>query len=77
MVLSSGLSLAAGGVRSDSAAAALVLPIFASLLYGVAPVRLATFVVTPVVLLGIAAVAAVIPAWRASRLDPVQAIREI
>jgi putative ABC transport system permease protein len=77
MVLSSGLSLAAAGVLLGLGAAALVLPIFASLLYGVAPFDAATFVVTPVVLIGIAAVAAAIPAWRASRLDPVQAIREI
>jgi putative ABC transport system permease protein len=77
MVLSNGLSLAAAGVLLGLGAAAVVLPIFASLLYGVAPFDAATFLVTPVVLIGIAAVAAAIPAWRASRLDPVQAIREI
>jgi ABC-type antimicrobial peptide transport system permease subunit len=76
-VLSNGLSLAAGGVLLGLGGAALVLPIFASLLYGVAPFDATTFIVTPVVLLGIAAVAAAIPAWRASRLDPMQAIREI
>ena len=76
MVLSNGLSLAAAGVALGLAGAALVLPIFASLLYGVAPYDLATFVVTPVVLLAIAAIAALIPAWRASRLDPMRAIRE-
>jgi putative ABC transport system permease protein len=76
MVLSGGLTLAAAGVALGLAAAALILPIFASLLYGVAPYDVATFVATPVVLLGIAAVAAVIPAWRASRLDPIRAIRE-
>jgi predicted permease len=76
MVLSSGLTLAAAGIALGLGVAALVLPIFASLLYGVAPYDVATFVVTPVVLIGIAAIAALVPAWRASRLDPMRAIRD-
>jgi putative ABC transport system permease protein len=76
MVLSNGLLLAGIGVGVGLAIAALVLPIFASLLYGVAPYDVATFLVTPIVLIAIAAIAAVIPAWRASRLDPMRAIRE-
>ena len=48
----------------------------AGMLAGVAAYDVATFVVTPAVLIVIAAVAAVIPAWRASRIDPMRAIRE-
>jgi ABC-type lipoprotein release transport system permease subunit len=39
------------------------------------PLDLVVYVVVGVVLLGVAAFACVIPAWTASRLDPVQALR--
>jgi predicted permease len=76
MVLRSGLTLAAAGLAAGLGLAALALPALSALLYGVAPFDPTTFVVTPIVLLGIAVVAAGIPAWRAARLDPIKAIRE-
>ena len=76
MVLSSGVILAVAGLVVGLGIAALVLPLLSGLLYGVEPFDVATFVVTPVVLLVIATVAATIPAWRAARLDPMRTLRE-
>ena len=47
-----------------------------SMLYGVTPLDGATFAVMPVVLLALAIAASVLPAWRASRIDPMAALRE-
>ena len=77
MVLSSGLVLAVVGLASGLVVAALVLPFLSGLLYGVAPFDPTTFLVTPAVLLVVAIVAAAIPAWRATRVDPIRALREV
>ncbi len=77
MVLSGGLLLAVAGLAVGLAVAALVLPALSGLLYGVEPFDPTTFLVTPAVLLVVATVAALIPAWRAARVDPIRAIREM
>jgi putative ABC transport system permease protein len=46
-----------------------------SLLVNTRPLDLAVYVVVSVVLLGVAALACLLPAWSASRLDPMQALR--
>ena len=45
-------------------------------LYGVAPWDVATFASAAVVLVAVGLAAAALPAWRASGLDPVAALRE-
>ncbi len=45
------------------------------LLYGVEPLDVSVFVGVAVILLAVATAACVLPAWRASRLDPVRALR--
>jgi putative ABC transport system permease protein len=45
------------------------------LLYEVRPLDPVVYGVVAVALLAVAAMACVVPAWRASRLDPVQALR--
>ena len=45
------------------------------LLYGVQPLDVSVFVGVAVILLGVATAACVLPAWRASRLDPMRALR--
>ena len=45
------------------------------LLYGIQPLDVSVFAGVAALLLGVAILACVLPAWRASRLDPVQALR--
>jgi ABC-type antimicrobial peptide transport system permease subunit len=45
------------------------------LLYEIKPIDLTVYGAVAATLLGVAAVACIVPAWRASRLDPMQALR--
>jgi ABC-type lipoprotein release transport system permease subunit len=45
------------------------------LLYGVKPMDAGVFAGVAVILLAVAGMACVVPAWRASRLDPVRVLR--
>ena len=47
-----------------------------SMLYGVTALDGATFAIMPVVLIALAIASSVMPAWRASRIDPMTALRE-
>jgi putative ABC transport system permease protein len=47
-----------------------------SMLYGVTALDAATFAVMPIVLVTLAIASSVLPAWRASRIDPMAALRE-
>jgi len=47
-----------------------------SMLYGVTPLDGVTFAVMPVLLVALAIMASMVPAWRASRIDPMAALRE-
>jgi putative ABC transport system permease protein len=46
-----------------------------SMLYQTPPLDLTVFAVVPSILLGVAVLACIAPAWRASRLDPIQVLR--
>jgi ABC-type lipoprotein release transport system permease subunit len=46
-----------------------------SMLYGTRPLDPAIFVAVAAMLLAMAALACLVPAWRASRIDPMQALR--
>jgi ABC-type antimicrobial peptide transport system permease subunit len=52
-----------------------VTPLISSFLYGVAMLDPITFVLAAVLLLGIGLAASCIPAFRATKLDPVLALR--
>ena len=47
-----------------------------SMLYGVTALDVPTFAVMPVVLVMLAVASSILPAWRASRIDPMAALRE-
>jgi putative ABC transport system permease protein len=75
MVLGSGVSLALAGIAAGLALAFAVTRLLRGLLHGVTPADPATFVVVTVALAGVAALASAVPAWRASRVDPVIALK--
>lgn len=74
-VLTETLGLGAVGVILGLAAAWMLGRAMQSLLFGVSASDAATFVVVPLVLFGAAGLAGYLPARRASRLDPVNALR--
>ncbi|MGE5323533.1 MAG: FtsX-like permease family protein, partial [Actinomycetota bacterium] len=70
-VVLAGLGIAAGVIFSASTASMM-----ASLLYGVRPHDPAVFLVAPLLLLVVAIAASCIPARRATKVDPIVALRE-
>jgi putative ABC transport system permease protein len=70
-----GLALTLGGVAIGLALAAIAARLMASLLYGFRPDYLPTFTVAALILLTVAALASLVPARRASRMNPVIALR--
>jgi putative ABC transport system permease protein len=75
MVLRDGLGLAGIGVGAGAVAAFVAARAIAVFLYGVTPSDPLTFAVVTSMLLGVASLACCIPAYRATRVDPLIAIR--
>ena len=75
MVLGSGVSLALIGIAAGLVLAFAVTRLLRGLLHGVTPADPATFAVVGTALIGVAALASAVPAWRASRVDPVIALK--
>jgi ABC-type antimicrobial peptide transport system permease subunit len=75
LVLGQALRLAVIGVAAGLLAAALLTRLLERLLYDVEPLDPSTFVVTALVLLVVATVASYVPARRAMRMAPVDALR--
>ncbi len=76
MVLRQGVELTVVGLVLGLAGAALLTRVMANLLFGVSTTDVATFSVVPLVLMGTATLASYIPAYRATRVDPVTALRD-
>ena len=76
MVLRDGLAIAGAGLAIGLLAAAAIARWGASLLFGVRPLDPVTFGVVPVLMIVVAAGACIVPAWRASRVDPVTSLRQ-
>lgn len=75
LVLGSGMSLVLIGAVLGVAGAFAATRVMSNLLFGVAPTDLATFTAVVVVLLVVAFVACYIPARRATKVDPLEALR--
>ncbi len=75
LVLAQALGMAAAGVVAGLIAAFFATRLLASQLYGVQPVDPVTFLVVPALLTAAALAASSIPAWRATRVDPLVALR--
>jgi ABC-type antimicrobial peptide transport system permease subunit len=75
MFVRHGLALAAVGVAAGVAAAVGATQLMASLLFGVAPLDLATYAGAVGVILVAAALASYVPARRAAAIDPVETLR--
>ncbi|MGD9902499.1 MAG: ABC transporter permease [Vicinamibacterales bacterium] len=74
MVVRQAASLAAVGVAAGVALAVALTPLMASQVYGVPPLDPVTYGVVPLLLVGVAVAAAVVPGRRAMRIDPVRAM---
>ncbi len=75
MILRQGVTLALAGLVAGIAAAFALTRLMGSLLYQVGPSDPITFVSVPIALLIVAAAASYLPAVRATRVSPMQALR--
>jgi predicted permease len=76
LILKRGLVLACAGLAVGLAASALLTRYLASLLFQTKPLDAATFAGTAALLLAVSTVACLVPAFRASRLDPNETLRQ-
>jgi len=75
LVMSRGRVLIAGGVMLGAAAALALTRLMGNLLYKVSPRDPLAFGLAFVIMIIVALVACFLPAWRATRIDPVRALR--
>jgi len=75
MVFRQGGLLVLMGIGSGLASSLLTASLIRALLYGIQPIDPASFVTAPLLLLLVAALASYIPARRATRIDPMVALR--
>jgi putative ABC transport system permease protein len=75
LTLSDGLAPVFIGLLAGLAGGVLVVQLVRSMLYGMSPFDWTVFTTVVLVLGATAALASIMPAWRATRLDPAQALR--
>jgi ABC-type antimicrobial peptide transport system permease subunit len=75
LVLGNGMSLTLIGAAIGLAGAFAVTRVMSNLLFGVTPTDLATFSVVALLLIAVAFLACYIPARRATKVDPLVALR--
>ena len=76
MVVTQGLKLALAGIALGLTGAFLLARSLGSVLYGVSVSGSATFTGAALSMLAVASIASAIPAWRASRIDSIVALRQ-
>jgi putative ABC transport system permease protein len=75
LTLMDGLKPATAGLVLGLIGAVATTKMIRSLLYGVQPLDATVFITVTIVLLAVASMACLLPAWRASRVDPITALR--
>ena len=75
LVLSQGMKMTLGGVALGLLAALGLTRLLEKMLYGVSATDLTTFTVIPLLLMSVALFACFAPAWRATKVDPLVALR--
>jgi ABC-type antimicrobial peptide transport system permease subunit len=75
MILGRGLRLTLYGVAAGTAGALALTRYLSALLYGVGATDVPTFAAVIALVLGVAVLATALPAWRATRIDPIKALR--
>jgi putative ABC transport system permease protein len=75
LIVGQGLTMAVAGIAVGVAGALALAQSIKTLLFGVAPTDPVAFVVASAVLLTVVTTACAIPAWRAARVDPTEALR--
>ncbi len=75
MIVRYAVRLSMFGVLAGLAVAAALAPLLSSQLFGVSPIDPITFAAVPLLLVLVATLAALLPARRAMRVDPITALR--
>src|SRR5581483_3869130 len=76
LVVAHGFKLAGAGIAAGVVGALALTRLMSSMLYGVTATDAVTFSAVPLLLAGAAALASYLPALRATRVDPMVALRE-
>jgi predicted permease len=76
MVVRQGMAMAGAGIAGGLIGALALTRVMASLLFGVTATDALTFSAVPLFLAAIALLASYVPAWRATRVDPLIALRD-
>ncbi len=74
-VLRQGLAPAAAGLLVGAAAAAVLSRFLATILFGVEPLDVTTYVAVAAALAAVATAACLVPAWSAARVNPMESLR--
>ena len=77
MIVTRGMRPVLVGAALGVAASAVVLRVLGTILFGVSVLDPITFVTVPLLLLGVALIACWLPATRAVRFDPTEALRTV
>jgi putative ABC transport system permease protein len=76
MLLGTGARVAAGGIGAGLILSLALTQLVANQLYGLTATDPVTMAAASALLFGVALLASFVPAWRATRIDPVVALRQ-